>query len=186
MGMPLTRHRFTVDELVRMGDAGILGEHVRVELLDGEIVEMTPIGPAHNGCVGALVHILGRRLPESARLWVQSPVQLHEHEAPQPDLAVLRARLDGYRTAQPQPQDVQLIIEVGDSSVAADRRAKLPRYARAGIAEVWLVNLPGDAIEIYRSPREGHYQDVRTARRGETIAPLAFPDLVLRVDEILG
>ena len=186
MGMAIAVHRFTVDEFQRMGEAGVLPADARVELLDGQIVEMTPIGPAHNGCVAALIRLLGRRLPESAWLWVQSPVQLHEREAPQPDVVVLRARADAYRTAQPQPQDVELVIEVGDSSVAADRRAKLPRYARAAIPETWLVDLPGDGVELYRESRGGRYTDVHTARRGETIAPLAFPELTLSVDEILG
>ena len=186
MGMPQATHRFTVDEFQRMAEAAVFPEDARVELLDGEIVEMTPIGAAHNGCVGALIHLLRRRLPDSARLWVQSPVQLHEREAPQPDVVVLRPRADAYRTAQPHPADTLLVIEVGDSSVALDRRDKMPRYARAGIPETWLVDLPGNAIEIYREPAGDRYADVRTARRGETIAPLAFPDLTLAVDEILG
>lgn len=113
-------------------------------------------------------------------------MQLHEREAPQPDVVVLQARADAYRSAQPQPRDVELVIEVDDSSAAADRRTKVPRYARAAVPETWLVDLPGDAVELYREPREGRYADVHTAPRGETITPLAFPDLRLSVDEILG
>jgi Uma2 family endonuclease len=187
MGMPLTEHRFTVAEYHRMGEAGIFHEDDRVELLDGQIVEMTPIGPPHRACVNRLTGLFAPLLTSGrATLSIQNGFVLDAHDEPEPDVAVLHHRADGYLTPDPGPDHTFLLVEVADSSLQHDRHDKLPRYAAAGIPEIWLVNLPGDAVEIYRDPREGRYRDLRTARRGATIAPLAFPDLTLRVDEILG
>ena len=102
------------------------------------------------------------------------------------DVALVRYRADRYRTGHPRAADTLLVIEVADTSVESDRQRKIPLYARAGIPEAWLVNLPEDAIEIYREPTAGAYTTLRTARRGETVSPLAFPGLMLRVDDILG
>ena len=187
MGMALAVHRFTVDDIQRMVRAGILQEDDRVELLDGQLLEMSPINPPHASCVKRLAGLWAPlAVARRATLSIQDPVVLTQHEAPQPDVALLRHRPDGYGTRNPGPADTLLVIEVADSSVQHDRQDKLPRYAAAGIQEAWLVNLPGDAVEICREPREGHYGDVRAARRGETIAPLAFPDVALGVDEIVG
>lgn len=186
MGMPQAIHRFTVDEYHRMGEAGIFHEDDRVELLDGQIVEMTPIGVRHAACVKRLTALFARLAGHRATLSIQDPLVLDTHQEPQPDVALLRYRADGYQTGHPRAADTLLVIEVADTSVEADRARKIPLYARASIPEAWLVNLPGDGIEVHRHPRGGHYADVRTARRGEGIAPLAFPDLALRVDDILG
>jgi Uma2 family endonuclease len=187
MAMPLTVHRFTVDEFQRMGDAGIFDEDDRVELIRGQVVEMSPIGVPHASCVKRLTSLFAR-LATAARatLSVQDPLVLGRHDEPQPDLALLRYRHDGYATGHPGPPDVLLVIEVADSTVARDRGEKLPLYAAAGIPEMWLVNLPGDHVEVHRQPSGESYADVRTARRGETVTPLAFPDLSLSVEEILG
>ena len=187
MGMALAVRRFTVDEVERMVRAGILHEDDRVELLDGQLVEMSPIGPPHASCVKRLARLFASlSAGRQATLSIQDPIVLGQHEAPQPDVALLRYRADGYRVRNPGSADTLLVIEVADSTVESDRERKVPLYAGGGIPEAWLANLPGDAVEIYREPRNGHYTDVRTARRGETIAPLAFPHLTLRVDEILG
>lgn len=121
-----------------------------------------------------------------ATLRIQCPLIVGEHQEPQPDVALVRYRPDGYLTGHPRAAGALLVIEVADTSLVDDRERKMPLYARASIPEPWLVNLPGNGIEVHRDPRGGHYADVRTARRGETITPLAFPDLTLRVDEILG
>jgi Uma2 family endonuclease len=186
MGMPLTEHRFTVDEYHRMGEAGIFHEDDRVELIRGRIVQMSPIGRRHAGCVKYLGNTLIRLLGPRAVIGIQDPVITDAEGEPQPDVAVLAPRPGFYRDRHPAPADILLLIEVADTSLDYDRGEKLPLYAEAGVREVWLVNLPGDAIEVYRDPRDGRYADVRTARRGETIAPLAFPDLTLAVSEILG
>jgi Uma2 family endonuclease len=187
MAMPLAVHRFTVADLERMVRAGILQEDERVELLDGQIVEMSPINPPHASCVNRLTRLLAPLLASrQATVTIQNHLVLGPHQAPQPDVAVVRYRADGYRAGHPGPADTFLVVEVADSSLAKDRERKIPLYARSGIPEAWLANLPGDALEIYREPREGTYTDVRTARRGETVSPLAFPNLAFQVDDILG
>jgi Uma2 family endonuclease len=184
--MPLVRRRFTVDEYHRMGQVGILGEDDRVELLDGQIVEMTPIGPEHSGCVGALTGLLARQVGHRGVIWVQNPVNLGERSEPQPDVAVLAPRADAYRTAHPQPADILLVIEVAETSLEHDRDVKVPLYAAARVPEVWLVNLPGDVVAVYRDPGPQGYATVRTGRRGDILTPLRLADVTLRVDEILG
>lgn len=186
MAMPLTHHRFTVDEYHRMAEAGILSEDDRVELLDGQIVPMTPIGSSHAGCVNRLTHLLAGRLGESATVSVQNPVVLSEHWEPEPDIAVLDFRADGYGHAHPRPRDVRLIVEVGDSSGEADRRVKLPGYAEARVPEVWLVNLLADRIEVYQDPESGRYTTRRIVARGATLSPLRMPDVTVGADEVLG
>jgi Uma2 family endonuclease len=183
--MSLTAHRFTVAEYHRMGEAGVFHEDDRVELIDGQVVEMTPIGPGHGSCVNRLTELFAP-LVGRATLSVQNPLGLGEHQEPQPDFAVLRYRPDGYRAQHPQSADVLLVIEVGDRSANSDRNTKIPLYALAGIPEAWLVNLPGDGIETYRRPVGGRYADVETVRRGGTLAPLAFPSLQSSADRILG
>lgn len=186
MAMPIAVRRFTVDEYHRMAEAGILHEDDRVELLDGQIVEMSPINAPHAGCVKRLNRLLSRALGDQAILGVQDPVGLAPHSEPQPDISVLKPRGDGYSSRNPEPVDILLLIEVADASVATDRLRKVPLYARARISETWLVNLPAGGVEIYRAPRDGRYRDLRTARRGETVSPRAFPGLLLQVDDILG
>lgn len=186
MAMPITHRRFTVDDYHRMVDAGILREDDRVELLDGEVVEVSPIGPHHARCVDLLNRLFVRGVGDRAIVRVQGPIGLSSISEPEPDVALLRYGASGYGDAHPTPPQVLLLIEVSDTTLAYDRGRKLPAYARAGIAETWIVNLAEDQIEIHREPRGERYAGCRTARRGETIAPLAFPDLTLDVTAILG
>lgn len=175
----LTRRRFTVTEYERMAAAGVLTEDDRVELIDGEIVMMAPIGSRHAGTVMLLTSLWTSRLGERVIVSVQNPVELDGHSEPQPDIALLRPRADFYRNAHPRPDDVLLLIEVADPSVEADRRVKIPLYARAGIRESGLVDLVADRLDTYRRPAAGSYQDVRLFGRGQTVSAQAFPDLVL-------
>lgn len=186
MAMPLMYHRFTVDEYHRMAEAGILTEDDRVELLDGQIVAMTPIGPPHAGCVTQLTRLLVRALGDDATVSVQNPVVLGTHWEPEPDVAVLTLGADAYRARHPRAGDVLLLIEVADRSTTTDRRVKLPAYAAAGIPEVWLADLGADRVELFRAPTPGGYATVRTADRGDTVTPLALAGVSLRVDDILG
>jgi Uma2 family endonuclease len=186
MAMPVAGYRFTVDEYHRMGEAGIFHEDDRVELLDGQIVVMSPIGGPHVACVVRLNHLLARRLEPGISVSVQNPLVLGERSEPQPDIAVLRRRAGLGGAWLPEPQDVLLLIEVAETSLAHDRDEKLPLYARAGIPETWLVNLPAGTIEAHREPRAGRYTGIRTARRGETLAPLLLPGVFLPVADILG
>jgi Uma2 family endonuclease len=184
--MPLAAHRFTVDEYHRMGEAGVLHEDDRVELLDGQIVQMTPIGIRHAACVNRLNALIIGLAGTQATVSIQNPLILGEHEEPQPDVAVLRYRADGYQTGHPRALDTLLVVEVADTSLAYDRDVKVPRYARAGVPEVWLVDLAADRIEVYRQPAAERYADVRAASRGEMLSPLHFPTVTLATDEILG
>jgi Uma2 family endonuclease len=186
MAVQILRRRFTVKEYYLMAKAGILGEDDRVELIDGEIVEMAPIGSRHAARVKRLIQLLSQRVGSSAIVSAQDPVRLSEHSEPQPDIALLRPRDDFYASAHPGPQDVLLIIEIADTSIDYDRQVKVPLYARAGIPEYWLVDLPGQRIEVYRDPAAGEYRQVRLVRQGERLVPEAFPSLELSADDILG
>jgi Uma2 family endonuclease len=181
----VTRRRFTVDEYHRMGRAGILHEDDRVELIDGELVEMAPIGDKHVLCVNKLTWQFSAQADDRFIVSVQNPVRLSQRTEPLPDLVLLRLPWDRYAGALPGPDDVLLIVEVSDTTVAYDRREKLPRYAAAGIPEVWLVNLPRRSVEVHREPRGGRYQQVTVHRRGERISLLALPDVSVAVDEVL-
>lgn len=185
MATLLTRRKFTVDEYERMGQAGILGEDDRVELIEGEIVEMTPIGDRHAGTVRRLINMLSARAGGTALVDAQNPLRLGEHSEPQPDIALLAPRADFY-TAHPTPADVLLLIEVAETSAEPDRRVKVPLYARGGVPEVWLVDLDGETVTVYRDPAPDGYRTERTVHRGETLAPAALPDLRVAAEEILG
>ena len=185
MVMPHTTHRFTVDEYHRMGRAGVFHEDDRVELVEGQVVQLSPIGDRHASCVRRLIRVFATSLLELAVIDVQNPVVLDEHNAPQPDLALLKLTPDGY-PVHPRPSDVLLIIEVADTSVAYDRDTKMPLYARAGIPEAWLVDLATERIRVHREPRGGEYASVRSLSRGATIALLQFPDVTVSADDVLG
>lgn len=186
MAIALKRRRFTVDDYHRMAEVGILTEDDRVELLDGEIVEMTPIGSDHAGHVKRLNALFTSRLGARIVMSVQDPVGLSRHSEPQPDVALLRPRADFYARSHPRPEDVLLLIEVADTSVETDRRIKVPLYAKAGLGEVWLIDLGAERVEVYREPAAEGYREVRVLARGQGIRPQAFPDLTLSVDDLLG
>jgi Uma2 family endonuclease len=180
-----TVRRFTVAEFERLGTLGFFREDDRVELIKGEIIDMAPIGEPHAWCVRRLGHWLIRRLGDAALVDMQNPVVLGEGSQPQPDIAVLKPRDDLYRQ-HPRAEDVLLLIEVADSSLDYDRQTKVPLYARSGIPETWLVALPEETLYVYREPSPDGYREIRIFRRGDTIAPLAFPDAALSVSDLLG
>ncbi len=181
-----TRHRFTIDDYHRMGEAGIFHEDDRVELLDGEIVEMSPIGTRHTGGVNRLNHLFTSRLGRRVVVSVQNPLILDDFSEPQPDLTILAPRSDFYGNAHPRPADVLLAIEVSDSSVSYDRSVKLGLYARTHLRELWLVDIPGAALDVYRRPTASGYREHVRLERGRRVAPVAFPRVFFRVGEILG
>jgi Uma2 family endonuclease len=182
----LHRRRFTVNDYHRMAKAGILHEDDRVELLDGEIIEMAPIGSRHAATVNRMTRRFTERAAGRFIVSVQNPVRLSRHSEPQPDLLLLRYRDDEYETAHPGPGDVLLVVEVADTTVTSDRKVKLPKYAAAGISEAWLVNLPRNSIEVHRDPRDDRYQQVTVYRRGDTITLSALSGITISVDAILG
>lgn len=180
------RRRFTVDEYYRMAEAGVLHEDDRVELIDGEVISMSPIGNRHGAAVDRLTELLVLRLAPRATVKVQNPLRIDQHSEPQPDLVVARRREDFYAAGHPRPDDTLLVVEVGDTSARFDRVVKAPLYARSGVPEVWLVDVVADEVRVLRAPGPEGYTDDAVKRRGEVISPGAFPDLVLRVDDVLG
>lgn len=186
MSVQFERRYFNVDEYYRMEAAGIFSEDDRIELIEGEVIRMSPIGSRHASCVGKLTRLLSRQLKDDFIVWIQNPIRINDYSEPQPDAALLRPRDDFYAAGHPTPSDVLLIIEVADSSIEYDRVVKVPLYAGAGIPEIWLVDLTTDTIEIYAQPISGSYRISRLAARGEFLASLSMPALRLAVEEILG
>ena len=179
-------HKYTVEEYHVMGEAGILTRDARVELIDGEIVLMPPVGSPHQETVDTLNELLVSTFSGVARVRVQGPVHLRDRGEPEPDLMLLRRRAGFYRSAHPEPANTLLVIEVSDTTLRFDRNTKVPYYAQHGIAEVWLVNLPEEVIEVYRNPEGGVYQESIRLERGDTLSAQAFPDVQLTVEEMLG
>jgi Uma2 family endonuclease len=179
------RRRFTVEEYYRMAESGILTENDRVELIEGEIVTMSPIGPRHALCVAELTRRFTIALAARTVVWPQNPVRLPRDTEPQPDVVLLQPPPDRYRRRAPQPSDVMLLVEVADTSARYDRGVKLPLYARAGIPEVWIVDFTADVVEVHREPRATGYASSLRVGRGGSVAPAAFPDIVLGADDVL-
>lgn len=186
MAVSTVKRLFTTAEYYTMLQAGILTEEDRVELIEGEILQMTPIGSRHAGHVKALVRIFSQSLGDRALLGVQDPLHLNDFSEPQPDLSVLHPREDDYRDSHPGPGDVFLLIEVADTSTGHDRTLKVPLYGRCGIAELWLLDLPGGLLDVHRDPTPDGYRTRHRLRSGDTVSPLAFPDLVLDVATLIA
>ncbi|ABA57275.1 Protein of unknown function DUF820 [Nitrosococcus oceani ATCC 19707] len=179
------RHAFTAWEYHQMAAVGILREDDRVELWDGEILEMSPIGSRHAATVDRLTAWLSRELGGRAIVRVQSPIGLSRYSEPQPDLVLLKPRPDFYASAHPGPGDVWLLLEVAESSLEYDRDFKLPRYAEAGIVESWIVDLPGQRLWVYQQPVGRNYQSMREYEPSDSLSPQAFPSASLALREIL-
>jgi Uma2 family endonuclease len=186
MSVQIARRHFNINEYYRMTDAGILSEGDRVELIDGEVVEMSSIESRHAVCVDRLNKLLNKLVLQDVIVSVQNPIVLNEYSEPQPDISLLRHRPDFYAQGHPIPADVLLVVEVADSSTQFDREIKLPLYAQAMLPEVWLVNLPDDTIESYSQPADGAYRITQTLKRGEILISTAILNLNLDVAAILG
>jgi Uma2 family endonuclease len=169
MSLPLTRYRFNVDDFYRLAQAGILGEDDRVELIDGEIVMMTPIGSRHAACVSGITRLLVGSLGDRAIVRVQLPVRLDDHSEPEPDVCLAQARGDEYAAGHPGPADVLLLIEVSDSSLAYDRGVKLPLYGRSGVPAVWIIDLGRGLVEANSGPSPDGYLERRTLGAGDRL-----------------
>jgi Uma2 family endonuclease len=186
MSVLLDRRTFTVEEYRRMGEIGILSEDDRVELIEGEIVKMSPIGKRHAACVARLTQTITLMLQRAALVWTQNPVELDEYSEPQPDVVVLKPRDDFYGTAHPRPEDVLLLIEVSDTTLEYDRKIKAPLYARTGVPEVWIVNIKEERVETFANPSGGAYEMTASFSRGEEVQSRSLAALRLSVSEIFG
>jgi Uma2 family endonuclease len=180
------RHRLTVADYYRMGEAGILAPDARVELIDGEIIDMAPIGSPHVSAVLQLDYLMKEAVAEKALVLVQGPIVLGEYSAPQPDLAVLRQRADYYRSTLAGPADVLLVVEVAQSSLRFDRDDKIPLYARHGIPEVWLIDLKAKRFVRYRNPQQGAYMSVDQPDLGSPLEIAALPESRLDLSALLS
>ena len=169
----------------RLAELGILREDTRVELIEGQVVEMSPIGARHAACVRRLNRLFAQALLDVAFIDVQNPVVLGTRNAPQPDLAVLALRPHGYPT-HPRAEDTLLVVEVADTTLAYDRDVKLPLYARAAVPEVWLVDVAAEQVHVHRDPVGDHYASVRSVSPPDAITVLRFPQVTIGVAEILG
>lgn len=186
MALQVRRRRFTADEYHQMAEAGILLEDDRVELIEGEILEMSPIGRRHASVLIRLNELFVHLLGAVALVSVQNPIRLSDDTEPQPDLTLLRRRTDFYDSGLPGPEDILLVVEVADTSVAYDRGVKVPLYGRNGIAESWLIDLNGETVTVYRDAGPAGYATSRVMRRAEQIALAAFPERILAVADVLG
>lgn len=177
---------FNVQEYYRMAEVGILRPDERVELINGEIIQMSPIGSRHGGCVNALNALLGEIKGRIAIVSIQNPLDVDGYSEPEPDVALLRFRPDHYRESHPTPADVLLLAEVSDSTIAADRRDKVPLYARVGIPVLWIIDVQKDYIEVYSNPSEGQYGKFERIQPGQSLAVPGIAGAALSVDDILG
>lgn len=186
MSVNLAKHYFTVSEYERMGETGVFAPDARLELIEGEIIEMSPIGSRHAACVNLVTDILNEHLHGKAIVRSQNPIVLDDFSEPQPDVSVLRFRADYYRKAHPRPEDVLLVVEVSDTTVQFDRQVKTPLYARAGIHEFLLFNLPDEQLEYYSRPDMATYQTSQILKRGDQYESVIVPGLILDIEKVLG
>jgi hypothetical protein len=186
MAVQAIKRRFNADEYHRMGEAGVLGPEDRVELIEGEILMMSPIGNRHLASTDRSNRVMVRLAGDDAIVRVQGSIRLSFYTEPQPDLVLLRPRDDFYASRSAGPGDVLLILEIADSSLDYDRVVKARIYAEAGVADYWLVDLPNARLHVLRDPMEGAYRSIRTLSPGESVAPLAFPGAGVEVAALIA
>ena len=181
----LLKRQFSIHDYHQMVVAGILSEDERVELIEGEIIKMSPIGVRHASCVKRLIKLFSQLLGDHVLVAVQDPVELSNLSEPQPDLALLQPRNDFYAAGHPQPQDILLLVEVADTTIESDRTIKIPLYASSGISEVWLIDVNEQVIEVFREPTDNSYQNIQKFQQGEIFVQ-AFPNVSFTVKQVLG
>ncbi len=181
------RHRLTVHDYHRMADAGIFGEDDRIELIDGDLIDMAPIGSEHAAVVNRMNEAFVLACAGRAIVSIQNPIRIDDLSEPQPDVAILRRREDFYATGgHPGPADILLLVEAADSSLRFDKTVKLPLYARAGIAKLWIVDLKRRFVDAYRRPAADGYRERTKHRTGEELALVLAPEIVVRLDLVFG
>lgn len=181
----IRRHVVTIDQYHRMGETGVFSPHDRVELIEGEVIDMAPIGSRHAAYVRKLTKLLSIAVGETAQVSVQNPIQLGTNSEPEPDVALLRPQQDFYADRHPSAADVLLIVEVADTSQRYDREVKLPLYAQHNIPEVWIVDAEGKRISIYRSPIGGRYEQHQSFDKPEIVTLSALPSVEIDLTTLL-
>ena len=185
MALLLDKRIFTVDEYHMMAEVGILHEDDRLELIEGEIVKMAPIGSRHAACTNKINRLLSTALGGRAIVSIKNPLPLSEKTEAQPDITLLKHRSDFYAERHPEPADVLLVIEVADTSLAYDRDIKMPQYARAGIPKAWLVDLASQQLLSFLDPTEQAYGRTVTRKAGKSFSPSAFSDITFTLNDLL-
>lgn len=180
------RHAVTAREYLRMGEMGVFAEDARLELIEGEIIEMAPIGPPHAGAVNALNRMLVRRASDHAVVAVQNPAVISDLSVPQPDLALLEPRADSYSDSHPSAAEMLLAVEVADTTLAFDLGKKASLYARCGVAELWVVDVNGRVIHVYRDPSASGYQTRVVAASKDRLECAALPEVSIVVAEVFS
>lgn len=183
--LAIARHTFTVEQYYQMAEVGILDVTKGTELIEGEIIDMSPMGRLHAACIAKATRSLICLLPDTADVRVQLPINLSDRSEPQPDLAIVRYRDDYYASGHPQSNDILLLMEVSDSTLKYDREVKLPLYARSSIPEVWIVNLGEQIVEVYRQPCGDTYGVVQYYQRGEVVKFGIGTDIAIAFGQIL-
>jgi Uma2 family endonuclease len=178
------RHPITVEEYLRMGEGNVFAPDARLELIEGEIIEMAPIGSPHAGTVAILGQLLVRAAGDAGVVWVQNPVRIGDRSMPQPDVVLLKPRADMYTRSHPLPAEVLLLIEVSDSTLRFDVATKVPLYARAGVVEAWVVDLEASVVRVYRDPEATGYRAGFTVSGEDRVTALAMPRVSVRVSEL--
>lgn len=183
---PIRRLLLSADDFERMVEIGILGPDVRVELVEGELIEMASIGARLAFATTRLLEVILPQTHDNACVWVRGPLRLSDLTVLYPDLVLLRSRNSTYRDMMPQTSDALLVVEASDTTLGYDQGRKVPLYARHGVPEVWIVNLAKGVIEAFRQPSSDSYDEIRRYGPGDTIAPALLPECAIRVGEILG
>jgi Uma2 family endonuclease len=186
MPAEIIKKRFAVDDYRRMAEAGILRPKDRVELIDGEVIQMSPIGHRHRVRLLRATTLFGRAFGDRALVACQSDLKLNDWTEPQPDILVLKPRADFYAGKDWTPEDVFFLTEVSDSSLRYDLSSKVPLFAASGIPEVWIEDVNNDILHVYRDPRGGAYAISLELQRQDRISPIAFPDIRFSVDDLFG
>lgn len=180
----LPRYQITVDDFHKMGRAEIFGEDDRIELIEGELIEMSPIGSLHAGTVTQLSQLLSAAVANRAIVYVQNPILLGQYSEPEPDICLLRPRADFYKHSLPGPEDVLLVIEVSDTTVRYDREVKIPLYARHGIPEAWLIDLEKRQLEVYLNPGSDGYRQILLPENRDLISPVLLSEITISIADL--
>jgi Uma2 family endonuclease len=182
---PIARYSFSVEEFHKLADAGVLNEDARVELIEGELIKMSPIGSPHAGVVEQLVYIFQKHTG-GYLVRTQNPIVLGEHSEPEPDIVLVRARNDFYKKAHPRPEDILLIVEVADTTIEYDRKVKVPLYAEHGIPEAWLIDLNRKQLEIHLQPSADGYRQTLKPARDAVVSPVSAPEVSIALVELFA
>lgn len=180
------RYRLTLAAYHQLANAGVFNEDSRLELIEGDLIAMPPIGERHASQTRRINQLFSRQIGDTAIVDVQNPVALNAYSEPQPDIVLLKPRADFYEHSHPGPMDILLIIEVSDSTLRYDRETKVPLYAQAGIPEVWVLDIVHQRLEVYRCPSQEGYREVRYPALQEFIAPVLLPNLTVSVQSLLA